>query len=243
MEPRDDQDHLSQITTRWSLLLQANRPESADRAAQAELLVRYARPVFRYLRRLVGDADAARDLCQDFALRFLRGDFRHARPERGRFRDYLKTALYRLAADYRRRQARVRDVEFESQRLAAELEAEGETEREFHALWRSELLDQTWAALARVAAPEGRRYPRRTAEWIAGELGRRHGRPVTAAGARQLLHRARERFSDLLRQEVARSLRTDDPDEVRAELAELGLLIYCAEPAARSPRPGGAAAP
>ena len=34
MEPRDDQDHLSQITTRWSLLLQANRPESADRAAQ-----------------------------------------------------------------------------------------------------------------------------------------------------------------------------------------------------------------
>ena len=36
MAPQDDQDHLSQITTRWSLLLKANRPESADRAAQAD---------------------------------------------------------------------------------------------------------------------------------------------------------------------------------------------------------------
>src|SRR5438552_1019342 len=120
MAPQDDHDHLSQITTRWSLLLKANRPESADRSAQAELLVRYARPVFRYLRRLVGDPDAAQDLCQEFAVRFLRGDFRHVRPERGRFRDYLKTALYRLAGDYRRRrQARGRDVEFDSQLLAA----------------------------------------------------------------------------------------------------------------------------
>jgi DNA-directed RNA polymerase specialized sigma24 family protein len=49
----------------------------------------------------VRNPDTAGDLAQEFALRFLRGAFRHADPGRGRFRDYMKTALIHLVNDYR----------------------------------------------------------------------------------------------------------------------------------------------
>ena len=69
--------------------------------------------------------------------------------------------------------------------------------------------------------------PTRTSDVLAAELTRRHGRAFTAEGVRQTLHRARARFVELLRAEVAASVPTDDPAEVDAELAELGLLVYC----------------
>ena len=78
------EDRLSQIETRWTLLLQAHRdPDATQHTALATLLPRYCRAVFRYLLRLVGDEDGAEELCQEFALRFLRGDFRRADPGRG----------------------------------------------------------------------------------------------------------------------------------------------------------------
>ena len=61
----------------------------------------------------------------------------------------------------------------------------------------------------------------------AEELSRSLGRPVTDAAFRQMLHRAREKFADLLLAEVAFSLGTDAGDAVGQELAELGLLVYC----------------
>src|SRR3712207_7176976 len=45
---------------------------------------------------------AAEELLQEFAVRFLRGDFRRADPQRGRFRDYVKTALIHLVIDHQR---------------------------------------------------------------------------------------------------------------------------------------------
>jgi hypothetical protein len=62
---------------------------------------------------------------------------------------------------------------------------------------------------------------------MAARLGARLGRPLTAAGVRQTLRRAREKFSDLLLDEVAHSLQTADPGAVEQELIDLGLLSYC----------------
>jgi RNA polymerase sigma-70 factor (ECF subfamily) len=234
----DEDDRLSQIETHWSLLIQAHQaPEPSARQARLELLPRYSRAVDRYLRRLVGDENDAQDLCQEFAVRFLRGDFRHADPERGRFRDYLKTSLHHLVSDfYRRRQAQAQGVPLDSQLLGG-LVAPADRDAEFQAFWRAAVLDRTWAELAQHSAANNQLFyevlrlraddPTRTSEWIAGELARRHGRPFTAPGVRQLLHRARERFGELLRREVALSLGTEDPEAVTAELAELGLLVYC----------------
>src|SRR5258707_240889 len=67
--------------------------------------------------------------------------------------------------------------------------------------------------------------PSRTSATLAEELAKRHGRPATPEGVRQTLHRARARFAELLRAEVAATVRSDDPADVEAELAELGLLV------------------
>ncbi len=61
-----------------------------------QLMCRYAGAVHRYLLKALGDSDAAAELNQEFALRFLRGDFRHGDPIRGRFRDYVKRTVQNL---------------------------------------------------------------------------------------------------------------------------------------------------
>jgi RNA polymerase sigma-70 factor (ECF subfamily) len=62
--------------------------------------LRYYQPIFRYLRAMVRDAEAAEELTHEFVVRFLRGDFRQADPSRGRFRDLVKQSLRHLAIDY-----------------------------------------------------------------------------------------------------------------------------------------------
>src|SRR5260370_16186931 len=100
--------NLGDIATHWSVVRQAHQGSgvAVDRARQ-ELMERYSGAVYRYLLGALRDRHAADDLFQEFALRFLRGDFRNADPERGRFRNFVKTALYHLIVDYQnRRRAR-----------------------------------------------------------------------------------------------------------------------------------------
>src|SRR5690349_8900362 len=98
---------LSQLTTLWSLVRQAHQGPAPDTAAaRQQLLERYGRPIHRYLLGALGDADAADELMQEFALRFLRGDFHRADPQQGRFRNYVRQALVRLVSRYRHKQRR-----------------------------------------------------------------------------------------------------------------------------------------
>jgi RNA polymerase sigma-70 factor (ECF subfamily) len=60
------------------------------------------------------------------------------------------------------------------------------------------------------------------------------GKTLTEENLRQLLHRARKRYAELLVDEVARSLDTAETDKVAEELIELQLMSYC-----RSAVPGG----
>jgi RNA polymerase sigma-70 factor (ECF subfamily) len=236
-----DETHLSQIATRWSLLLQAHGENPAARyAAQGELLPRYCAPVYRYLRALVQDDSAADDLCQEFALRFLRGDFRRADASRGRFRDYLKSALRHLAKEYagrvRARFQSLPDDEGRAAPYASDFDS-SEEDRRFLELWRNGLLNRTWHALESASTARGDQLyevlrlksidPSRTSGALAEELAQRHAHSFTAESVRQTLHRAREKFAELLRAEVAASVPTTDSSEVDAELAELGLLVYC----------------
>src|SRR3954463_9751725 len=111
MQPDDAQQRLSRISTRWTLLVQAHGGTRAVPVAQAALLLRYRAAVVRYLLGAVRDGDAAEELAQEFSLRFLRGAFCRASPERGRFRDYLRTALIHLVNDFHRaRQAGPRQM-------------------------------------------------------------------------------------------------------------------------------------
>src|SRR5436190_1702719 len=103
MDPRELAQNLSRISTRWSALRQAHQgSERTAAAARQELMERYCGAVYRYLLRAVRDPHTADDLTQEFAVRFIRGRFRHADAKRGRFRDYVKTSLFHLVDDYRK---------------------------------------------------------------------------------------------------------------------------------------------
>jgi DNA-directed RNA polymerase specialized sigma24 family protein len=224
--------------TRWSLVFQACRgPEDAIRARQAELLERYCAAIYRYALRVLGDADGAEEVCQEFALRFVRGDFRRADPSRGRFRDYVKTSVIHLLGEFRRREER-RNQTLPLFEAVANVAAQTEfDEAEFVQAWRKELLNRTWHEMELRQSPNGAPYyaalrikaeePSLSSTDLAGRLEKSGLGSHNAAGVRQLLHRAREIFSSLLTEEVKRSLASDDPDELASELADLGLLTYC----------------
>jgi RNA polymerase sigma-70 factor (ECF subfamily) len=225
-------ENLDQITTSWSLLEDAHAgPADRVTAARQLLIERYAGAVRRYLLAVLRDPDAADDLTQDFALSVLRGVFHRADPFRGRFRTYVKTALVHLIARHRKRKRQMPvPLEFGVPEPAA---AGDDRDRRFDRAWRDHLLDRTWAALA-AARPRWHAALRFRAEnhglnstQTADILGREFGRPMTADALRQLLHRARARFVELLRDAVAHSLARPTPEAIDDELQALDLLEFC----------------
>src|SRR5271165_5917650 len=104
--------HLSEISTAWTLVGQAHGGTAEARlAAQAALFQRYRRAVYRYLQAALNDAHAADDVFQEFSLKFVRGDFRGADPERGRFRNFLKTSLSNMIVNRRKQRSPLTAVE------------------------------------------------------------------------------------------------------------------------------------
>src|SRR6478735_1539804 len=99
----DDELHISRIPTAWTMVRDAHRDHTAVQVAQQQLLDRYGGAVRRYALSALRSEDAADDVLQEFSLKFLRGDFANANPERGRFRAFVKTIVYRLIVDYQRR--------------------------------------------------------------------------------------------------------------------------------------------
>ncbi len=231
MAADDEHDRLSRIQTRWTELL------TPVAGADKELLLRYYGAAFRYLRAMAQDAAVAEELTQEFALRFLAGQYRRVDRRHGRFRDFLKACLRNLVHDHWRRQQtdRARPVADEP----ADAAAPPDPDRDglFEAGWREELLSRVWEALARFEAETGKPYhaalrlktqePAIRSEDLAGRLGQALGRPVSADAARQTLHRARETFADRLLDEVAATLPIADRDRLEEELVEVRLIDYC----------------
>jgi RNA polymerase sigma-70 factor (ECF subfamily) len=240
MDPDGLSERLSQITTQWTLLQQAHAgPAGGAPEAQRRLMQRYCGAVYRYLLGALRDQDAALELFQEFALRFVRGDFRRAAAGHGRFRDYVKAALRNLVTDYHRQR------QSGPQPLPADVAAPAAAdEDEFMASWREELVSQTWAALAEAqpvlhaALRAHAQHPDAPAARLAEELAAGLGKPVTAGNVRVMLHRARARFAELLVAEVAHSLGEPSEAELREELRALGLLKLCGPALGRQPRDG-----
>jgi RNA polymerase sigma-70 factor (ECF subfamily) len=236
MENADD--HLSQIPTMWSVLARAQpgAPEAASAAEQ--LLERYRRPIYRYLLACVRQLDVADDLFQEFALRFLRGDFKNADPGRGRFRNYLKTALHHLVVDHQRKQQRGPQQSLPPDEAAplSGPPADG-ADADLLTEWRYELLQRAWDALAEWEAQTRQplytvlRFradnPKLRAAQSAERLGEQLSRAVSAEWVYKKLHLAREKYADLLLREVAQTLAEPDPEGLEQELLDLGLLEYC----------------
>jgi RNA polymerase sigma-70 factor (ECF subfamily) len=236
--PENTDQPLNRISTLWSLVCRAHQaPAEQAHLARRQLLERYGGAVQRYLRRLLGDADAANDVFQEFALCLVHGELGGADPQRGRFRNFVKGTLFHLVADHRKRQQRwPRPLPEDAATVLADSH-DADADNLFASSWCDELLARAWASLAAETAATGQPYyealrcraeqPDLRSPQLAVHLGDQLGRPFTAVAIRQILHRARERFAALLLEEVAHSL--DDPgaEQLEQELVELGLLEYC----------------
>jgi DNA-directed RNA polymerase specialized sigma24 family protein len=225
--------HLSQMSTQWTMVLQAHGDEAdAANTALAGLAQRYLGVVYRYLLGAVRDPDAAAELSQELALRILRGGFRHADPHRGRFRDYLKTALIHLVNDYHKAQ-RVRPSPLPHDVSDTPGPAGPEAGADFLPSWRAELLDRTWTALA-AAQPMYHAVllfrvenPDVPSPQMAEQLSAQLGNPMRPDQVRKALQRSHAKFAELLVDEVATSLGDPSHEELAEEVRELDLLKYC----------------
>src|ERR1051326_3209915 len=145
------QQRLSKISTMWTVLHQAQPGTPGATAAQQLLMERYGGAITTYLRGTLRDADAADELTQEFALCLVRGEFRNANRERGRFRSYVKTVLFHLMSKFRQKQQkRPRPLADESPEFAALAAPADDADEHFDESWRNELLNRTWAVLADV---------------------------------------------------------------------------------------------
>ncbi|MCA9038410.1 MAG: sigma-70 family RNA polymerase sigma factor [Planctomycetaceae bacterium] len=235
----DSQHRLSNIETNWTELgfvHQNNDRSSCVEELRRAFLLRYAGSVYNYLLKCVRDAHAADDLAQEFAIRFLRGQYINAAPDRGRFRDYLKKSLTNLANDFFRRKS-------SEQKMLGKVARDQQTtadqpEADFDEIWRQELLGQTWNSLRDYSSASNNAYyeilrlraelPDESMAVLSTKLTVQiDGKVPTEDWVRQTLLRARKKYGELLRCEVARTLSNADSRQIDEELAALGLLIYC----------------
>jgi RNA polymerase sigma-70 factor (ECF subfamily) len=229
-------------TTHWSVVLAAGSAQSPDAAAALEQLCRtYWYPLYVYVRRRGSDMHAAQDLVQSFFARLLAKDyFKHADRTRGKFRAFLLTSLQRFLADewdHARRLKRgggLYPISLDG--LTAEERYKLEPIDSFDAV---RLFDRRWATtllqvvLQRLAEEQGARGRASQFEDLRqflvaqGEpesyekVSQRLGLAVT--GIRMAVSRLRERYREMLREEILRTVASaqDAEEEYRSLMAVL----------------------
>lgn len=223
------------MTTRWSLVMQAERDDDplAARAAFDELCRLYWVPVYSLIRRR--SPERAHDLTQEFFLRLAGSGFRSVDREKGKLRSWICGAVRHFLDDeWDRRTAARRDCRLETS--FEEWYAGPGSRRMTHASTPERLFDRarTYVLLARVmeAVAEERRAARRgelyeqLRPYLAGAApdAAAYERIAAACGAtpgavKVELCRIRARFRALLLARVRRTARSEA--DVRSEIQAL----------------------
>lgn len=232
-------EHLSRIETLWSVVRTAHGDEKdAALAAREQLFERYNGAIRRYLLAALRNEDAADEVFQEFSLRFVRGDFGNVDPSKGRFRSFLKTVVYHLLVDHQRKKKRGRrEQAFADEPETDNVEPTPADDEAFIANWRDGLLDRVWSGLHQEEEASGK--PHHTllqlrvtntdlgSTELAAALSDKLGREIKPGNTRVMLHRARDRFGELLLAEVADTLDAATPEAFEEELIDLNLFHYC----------------
>ena len=235
----DRESRLSRIETLWSVVLRAHDGSNPNTAsAQEMLLEQYGGAIRRYLLAALRSEDAANEVFQEFALKFVRGDFEKVSPDKGRFRQFVKTVIYRMIVDYQRKQKKNRrHKDLAEMQAAVDPTSDEQLDADFTNSWRDELLARSWTALKERESETGKPYytilrlrvdnPNLRSGEIAEQLSVKLGREIKSGNARVLVHRSREIFAEFLLDFVAESLSDQSNEELELELISLDLLSYC----------------
>jgi len=227
-------------TTRWTLLASATiNGDAAGREALAELCGRYRPPVVAYLMSRGLDKNGAEDAAQDFFLKLLESrTWRRAEQARGHFRTFLLSVLNHQMQHRARGGGRLKRGSGQVPESLDELQEEG-FEPEDTGTPEALVFDREWAltlvgdAVAVVEAEFVQRGQLQEFQILRGYLpGKatmlsyddataRLGLSLSALKA--AVHRLRQRFREVLRSAVARTVSA--PHEVDEELRYLGALL------------------
>lgn len=225
-------------TTHWSLVAAAQDGTSAEaRQALAELCETYWYPLYAFIRRSGHVSEEARDLTQEFFARLLEKDYlADVDREKGKFRSFLLAACKHFLANERDRALAHKrgggctiqsfDSRDAESRFGQEPAHSVTPERLFERRWALQLLQNALAQLRsefRQAGKEaiferlkglltGENKQERYAD-VASALG------MSESSVKVSVHRLRRRYGELLREEIARTLR--DPGEIDAEIRDL----------------------
>jgi len=231
-------------TTHWSVVLAAGQPTSARYQEALETLCRtYWFPLYAYLRRQGYDSHQAQDYTQAFFARLLEKDgLRLADPNRGKFRSFLLAALkHFLANESDRIRAQKRgagrevlslDVEDAEGKYALEPVDQLSPERLFERSWALAVLERTMARLqAESASTNKQKLFEHLKVYLTAEKSSVPYRDVAAkldmteGAVKVAVHRLRQRYRQLLRDEIAQTVTTED--QIDEEIRELFAALAC----------------
>ena len=227
-------------TTRWSLvrLAIADEPVEALQAMEA-LCEAYWYPLYAFIRRSGHGPEDAEDLTQGFFARMLDRDIlTSADPSRGKLRSFLLTCLRRYMANEREQaMAQKRggglvsslDADWAESRYRHEPRDDLSPDRLFQRRWALTVLEHALRLLQEEYADRGKEKqfevlrpflgmgaePEQSYEQVAGNLG------LTVNNVKTHIFRLRQRWRELLFEQVSLTLDEPNPDEIKAELAEL----------------------
>ena len=227
-------------TTRWTVVRQAaNDADPAARQALATLCETYWYPVYAFIRRSGKSAHDAEDLTQGFFARLLEKHILAAAdPAKGTLRAFLLTCARRyLADDHDRAMAQKRGaavlVSFDPARAEETYATEPvdhlAPDRLYQRRWALTILDHSFDLLRAEYTADGKAEIFDTLRPFLGfgpdpekryeEIAATTGTPVATLKTR--VFRLRQRWRELLFEQVSATLDTPDEAEIKAELGEL----------------------
>ena len=207
-------------------------------SAQAALVERYQAAVYRYLLAAVRDLDMADELYQEFALRLGARRLWPCGPEARPVSRLYQICCHQSGHGLSTETEEPAPGGSGARRAQAPAIEGFDSDREFLAGWRKSLLDRVWESMAAAQEPDGipfytilrfrTDHPELSGGGLVEQLNARlrPTQPYADAGLRKILQRAREKFTDLLVEEVAHSMRAPSIDQLEQELIDLGFQAY-----------------
>lgn len=226
-QPDTEHHHLSRLETSWTQIRTAHATGPAGQTAMRELIGRYHDAVERFIRLKIRDGNLADEVLQDFWTKLLNHKLAGADESKGRFRDYLRTVIHRLIIDnYRGRKPQPLPP--------GDLVDPSEPDQDYDRIWREAVIQRVWSRLDTYeATTPNNRYssvlrlrvgdPDASIDDLAVKLAEQTGKRCTPEGFRKTLQRAREKYLELLIEELKVTIHPATKEDIEAEIYDLGL--------------------